>query len=118
MDRRGSGFKKIISDYRTRPNYSEKLVPEFYSDNDSFLLILKNINYYTAIGEGRRKLSKRTTEHIDRIEAYLREHNGARTKDVALFIGLSDARTRVILNEMDNVTSTGENSARRYWLKR
>lgn len=116
MDRRGSGFKKILSDYRTRPNHSEKLEPEFYSDNDSFLLILKNTNYNTSIDKGKRKLSKRTVEHIGRIETYLREHSGARTKAIAAFIGLSDARTRVILNEMDNVTSTGENSARRYWL--
>ena len=117
MDRRGSGFKKILSDYRTQPNYTESMEPEFFSDNDSFLLILKNINYQGPDGENKRKVSKRTIEHIDKIETYLRHHNGAKTKDIAKFIGLSDARTRVILNEMDSVVSTGEYGSRRYWIK-
>lgn len=45
MDRRGSGFKKILGDYRKQPQYSESKEPEFNSDNDSFLLVLKNLNY-------------------------------------------------------------------------
>lgn len=117
MDRRGSGFKKILSDYRNHPNYNEDMEPEFFSDNDSFILVLKNINYRIPVGVNKRKVSKRTIDHIEKIEGYLRHHNGAKTKDIAMFIGLSDARTRAILNEMDSVNSTGEYSARRYWLK-
>lgn len=45
MDRRGSGFKKILGDYRKQLQYSESKEPEFNSDNDSFLLVLKNLNY-------------------------------------------------------------------------
>lgn len=45
MDRRGSGFKKIIGDYRQQPQYEEDMKPEFNSDYDQFLLILKNLNY-------------------------------------------------------------------------
>lgn len=117
MDRRGSGFKKILSDYRTQPNYTESLEPEFFSDNDSFLLVLKNINYQTSGGENKRKASKRTIEHIKKIKAYLKCNNGAKTKDIATYIGLSDARTRIILNEMDCVIPTGEYNSRRYWIK-
>lgn len=116
MDRRGSGFKKILSDYRTHPDYSEDLEPEFYSDNDSFLLVLKNINFHKSIVVSKRKKSRRTTDHIDKIKAYLRMHNGARTKEIAAHLGLSDARTRAILNEMDNVAPVGDYAARRYWL--
>ena len=72
---------------------------------------------YSWMEESKLKVSRRTIEHIDRIERYLQHHNGARTKDIAAFVGLSDVRTRVILNDMDNVISTGEYSARRYWLK-
>ena len=95
----------------------EGLEPEFFSDNDSFLLVLKNINYQVPESESKRKMSKRTIEHIDRIKIYLQQHNGAKTKEIAAFIGLSDARTRAILNEMDSVVSTGEYTSRRYWLK-
>lgn len=45
MDRRGSGFKKILGDYRKQPRYSEKMEPEFSSDYDAFFLVLKNLNY-------------------------------------------------------------------------
>lgn len=45
MDRRGSGFKKILGDYKFQLNYTEHQIPQFFSDNESFLLILKNLNY-------------------------------------------------------------------------
>ncbi|MGF7001690.1 ATP-dependent DNA helicase RecG [Lachnospiraceae bacterium PFB1-21] len=45
MDRRGSGFKKIIGDYKKQPQYNDDLAPIFNSDNDSFVLTLKNLNY-------------------------------------------------------------------------
>ena len=45
MERRGSGFKKIIMDYQEQPNYSEKLKPLFEADNEDFLLTLYNLNY-------------------------------------------------------------------------
>ncbi len=57
MDRRGSGFKKILNDYEIQQGYKESMKPEFNSDNDSFLLILKNINFTekTAIKNGDKK---------------------------------------------------------------
>lgn len=51
MDRRGSGFKKIISDYKLQPQYIDDMKPEFNSDNDSFLLVLKNLNYHKKVAK-------------------------------------------------------------------
>lgn len=45
MERRGSGFKKICNEYAHQVNYSEKKKPEFYSDNNDFVLTLYNLNY-------------------------------------------------------------------------
>lgn len=45
MDRRGSGFKKIIGDYQMQPQYTDAMLPKFDSDYDSFLLVLMNLNY-------------------------------------------------------------------------
>jgi predicted HTH transcriptional regulator len=45
MERRGSGFKKIMDDYKFQENYKEKLKPEFYAKYDSFILTLYNLNY-------------------------------------------------------------------------
>lgn len=39
MERRGSGLKKILKEYE------EKELPEFYSEQQFFTVILKNINY-------------------------------------------------------------------------
>lgn len=45
MERRGSGFKKIMPDYQEQPNYSEEKKPLFEADNDDFVLTLFNMNY-------------------------------------------------------------------------
>ena len=45
MERRGSGFRKIINDYQAQYRYTEELHPIFRSEYDAFFLTLKNINY-------------------------------------------------------------------------
>ena len=47
MDRRGSGFKKILSSYKSLSNYSENKKPVFISEYDCFFLIMQNMNYGT-----------------------------------------------------------------------
>lgn len=45
MERRGSGFKKILDAYETAERYTEDLKPEFYTDGYNFFLTLWNLNY-------------------------------------------------------------------------
>ena len=45
MERRGSGFKKIINAYEIQQNYRESLKPIFNSFNNDFILTLFNLNY-------------------------------------------------------------------------
>lgn len=45
MERRGSGFKKILDEYENQENYTEKLKPLFYSDEGDFRLVMRNLNY-------------------------------------------------------------------------
>lgn len=47
MERRGSGFRKIIEAYESEENYKEELKPVFKSTESSFTTILKNLNYDT-----------------------------------------------------------------------
>ena len=47
MERRGSGFKKIIEDYQNQYKYTEAMAPIFRSEPGSFYLKLKNLNYVT-----------------------------------------------------------------------
>ena len=45
MERRGSGFKKILEDYRFEENFSENKTPVFRSDPYSFSVTLYSLNY-------------------------------------------------------------------------
>ena len=45
MERRGSGFKKIINAYETQQNYKKELAPVFKAFNNDFILTLFNLNY-------------------------------------------------------------------------
>ena len=45
MERRGSGFKKILDDYQAQDKYDDEYKPEFYSDTGDFRLTLWNLNY-------------------------------------------------------------------------
>lgn len=45
MERKGSGFEKIISGYEFQVNYSEDKKPLFRSDRYQFTVIMPNLNY-------------------------------------------------------------------------
>lgn len=45
MERRGSGFKKILADYECQVEFDESKMPVFGADNDDFILTLYNLNY-------------------------------------------------------------------------
>ena len=128
MDRRGSGFKKIISDYKVQSQYVDDMEPEFNSDNDSFLLVLKNLNYYkkqtkkTSDKKQAKKTSdkkqvRKTTMNKEKIREYLKKNGEAKTSDIAEVLNLSVSRTRAILAEMEDVLALGSNSNRTYILK-
>ena len=51
------------------------------------------------------------------IRLYLQKRETAKTSDIAELLGLSMARTRVILSEMDDVETLGTNRTRRYRLR-
>lgn len=48
MERKGSGFWKIISGYEFQVNYSEEKKPSFRSDRYQFTVIMPNLNYRKA----------------------------------------------------------------------
>lgn len=47
MERRGSGFKKILAGYEGQVDFDESKMPVFDADNDDFTLTLYNLNYGT-----------------------------------------------------------------------
>ena len=51
MERRGSGFKKIINAYETQQNYREGLKHIFNSFNNDFILTLFDLNYSVNVSQ-------------------------------------------------------------------
>ena len=107
MERRGSGFKKIIGDYKTQYNYHDEFSPIFKSQYDSFILILKNLNYSVeAIHDARLSWAEGAhdtaydgaydTAHEavqDKLENIVRFCSVPRTKDeIMKHMGLSSKR--------------------------
>lgn len=45
MERRGSGFKKIMADYKEQFEINETKLPVYEADTDDFTLILYNLSY-------------------------------------------------------------------------
>lgn len=45
MERKGSGFGRIISSYEFQANYSEDKKPQFRSDRYQFTVVMPNLNY-------------------------------------------------------------------------
>ncbi len=45
MERRGSGFKKIIEDYQNQYRYADEMRASFVSEHGAFFLTLQNLNF-------------------------------------------------------------------------
>ena len=45
MERRGSGFRKVMDAYRTSVNYTTDKEPKFISNGTAFFVTLYNLNY-------------------------------------------------------------------------
>ena len=79
MERRGSGFKKIKEDYRVQYLYTDIMAPLFYSDRDSFVLTLMNLNYKKGAEKGAEKGAKtqkarEVEERIEKIFKVIKEN--------------------------------------------
>ncbi len=69
MERRGSGFKKILEDYDFQENAREDLMPKFMAANKDFLLTLYNLNYFAGqnVGESSEKVRRKFGESSEKI---------------------------------------------------
>ncbi len=54
---------------------------------------------------------------MEKIRLYLQKHETAKTRDIAELLGLSVARARVVLSDMNDVEALGTNRNRTYRLK-
>ena len=128
MERRGSGFKKIIEDYQFQHNYTEELAPAFRSEHGSFFLTLKNLNYYqnsiTTINgginggiNGEINGGINLSETDNQILAAIIKNPRITRSDLAGNLGFGTStvdRTIKKLKDMDILTRIGSNKSG-YW---
>ena len=65
MERKGSGFGKIISGYEFQINYNESKRPSFRSDRYQFTVVIPNLNYDVSQDfEGNETMSESMSKRI------------------------------------------------------
>ena len=96
MERKGSGFGKIISGYEFQINYSENKRPSFRSDRYQFTVVMPNLNYDVP-------QDKLDVQIIDLIH----KDNKISTEKIAIALGVSSKTIKRHIKEMNNVTYVG-----------
>lgn len=91
MERKGSGFGKIIGGYEFQINYNESKKPSFRSDRYQFTVIMPNLNYDVPQDQMDVQIIK-----------LIRNDNKISTEKIAAIIGVS---TKTVKRHVKNIES-------------
>lgn len=106
MERRGSGFKKIMMDYQGQPNYNEALKPLFEADSEDFLLTLFNMNYSEDVIQDVTQ--DVTQDDVDKkIREMIKSNPNVSTEERAETLSLSTRTVKRHIKEMPDVQYVG-----------
>ncbi len=119
-ERAGSGIPQIINIWRDEDLRDPIIQEEFGPDRTSLILSLEKKQAIktsdnertTAPGKG-----KKTIENQQKILEYLKNNGRSKCSDIAIFLNLSEARTRALLSGMDEIETIGSNRNRTYRIK-
>jgi len=106
MERRGSGFKKILDAYESEERYSEKLKPEFYTDGYNFFLTLWNLNYAYDKAQSKAQLKAQlkaqnsTLSDRDYLLLLLRENPSITQNELAIMLNKSRRSVQTIMKQL------------------
>lgn len=122
-ERAGSGVPNIFNVWNDE-GWEEPVIEERF-DPDRTVLSLsflkkqakKTSDKKQAKKTSSKKQAKKTKENILKIREYLEKNGVSKTNDIAEYLNLSSARTRVLLKSMEEVEAIGANSNRIYKLK-
>ena len=131
-ERSGSGVPNIFNTWEDE-GWKEPVIEERF-DPDRTILTLEFVEKQvrkasekskrrkqakkTSEENKQRKQAKKTSGNIAKIYEYLAQHGEAKANEIADYIGLSPARTRAIISEMENIERIGTNTNRKYKLKK
>jgi predicted HTH transcriptional regulator len=135
-ERSGSGVPNIFNTWDDE-GWKEPVIEERFAPDRTILTLefvekqaIKTSDKKQAIKTSeenkRRKQAKKTSEenrrrktsdNIEKICEYLKNHGESKTNNIADYLELSPSRTRAILTNMDNVEKIGTTTNRKYRLK-
>lgn len=112
MERRGSGFKKIVADYEKQPNYTEDIRPIFDGEYEDFILTLFNVNYDDTQSDTQDDTQGDTQDDTqvnveDRIIKLIQDNSKISTKEMAEELGVGIATIKRKIKNMPNVIYIG-----------
>lgn len=104
MERQGSGFKKIIGDYKAQENYTDQLHPVFEAHGGYFILTLFNLNYV----EGHNAVQDVPKDELDQqIIELIKENAKITTEQMSERLGVSIKTIKRHINKFPNVSYVG-----------
>lgn len=112
MERKGSGFGKILNGYKAQINYTEDKRPTFRSDRYQFTVVMPNLNYDVPQG-----VSQDVTQDVSqdvaqddldaKIIALIKRNNKISTEKLGMALGVSYKTIRRHIKAMGNVRYIG-----------
>ena len=102
MERRGSGFKKILDAYESEERYTEEMRPEFYTDGYNFFLTLWNLNYAYDKAQSKAQLKAQNGSLSDRdyLLLLLRENPSITQTELATMMNKSRRSIQTIMKQL------------------
>ena len=90
MERKGSGFGKIIGGYEFQINYDESKKPSFRSDRYQFTVVMPNLNYNVPQDVPRNVPQKKESNPLEiQILNMIKKDNKISTEKMAMTLGIS-----------------------------
>lgn len=119
MERKGSGFGKIISGYEFQVNYDISKKPSFRSDRYQFTVVMPNLNYNvgindTQVGTQSNKNNLDNDYIISQIKKMIRKNNKISTQKMSIALGTSIRTIKRRIKESNDIQFIGYGS-NGYW---
>lgn len=116
MERKGSGFGKIIGGYEFQINYDESKKPTFRSDRYQFTVVMPNLNYNVPQDVLRNGIQdvpldvprKNRDNPLDiQILNMIKKDNKVSTEKMAMALGISSKTVKRHINDLDIIQFVG-----------
>lgn len=116
MERKGSGFGKIIGGYEFQINYDESKKPTFNSDRYQFTVVMPNLNYNVPQDVPRNGTQdvpldvprKNRDNPLDiQILNMIKKDNKVSTEKMAMALGISSKTVKRHIKDLDIIQFVG-----------